>query len=156
MENKNASFCAFNGLLYLVLIYYSLQKRQCLKNWRVHCFVVRLTFSLILITGIVLILFFLPLKYLSWSLTCLSGFVDSWFQAAFVLTTGVNSAYVLGYPGTVMVPLGWIAGVIGLLAATGISLFANALVAKLHEYGGKRHIRYRDLAGFIYGVTTLF
>lgn len=30
-------------------------------------------------------------------------------------------------------------------------MYANALVAKLHEFGGKRHIRYRDLAGFIYG-----
>ncbi|KAH9620477.1 hypothetical protein KSS87_017964 [Heliosperma pusillum] len=76
---------------------------------------------------------------------------DSWFQVGFVLTTGINSAYVLGYSGTIMVPLGWIGGVVGLLAATAISLYANALVAKLHEFGGRRHIRYRDLAGFIYG-----
>ncbi|KAL0402860.1 UNVERIFIED_CONTAM: Proline transporter 1 [Sesamum radiatum] len=76
---------------------------------------------------------------------------DSWFQVGFVLTTGINSAYVLGYSGAVMVPLGWIGGVIGLILATLVSLYANALVAKLHEYGGKRHIRYRDLAGFIYG-----
>ncbi|KAH6802322.1 proline transporter 2 [Perilla frutescens var. frutescens] len=76
---------------------------------------------------------------------------DSWFQVGFVLTTGINSAYVLGYSGTVMVPLGWIGGVVGLILATAISLYANMLVAKLHEYGGKRHIRYRDLAGFIYG-----
>ncbi|KAL6563141.1 Proline transporter 1 [Orobanche hederae] len=76
---------------------------------------------------------------------------DSWFQVGFVLTTGINSAYVLGYSGTIMVPLGWIGGVVGLILATIISLYANALVAKLHEFGGKRHIRYRDLAGFIYG-----
>ncbi|XP_057484664.1 proline transporter 2-like isoform X1 [Actinidia eriantha] len=76
---------------------------------------------------------------------------DSWFQVGFVLTTGINSAYVLGYSGTIMVPLGWIAGVVGLIAATAISLYANSLIAKLHEFGGKRHIRYRDLAGFIYG-----
>ncbi|KNA04661.1 hypothetical protein SOVF_197590 isoform A [Spinacia oleracea] len=76
---------------------------------------------------------------------------DSWLQCGFVLTTGINSAYVLGYSGAIMVPLGWIPAVLGLLAATGISLYANSLVAKLHEYGGKRHIRYRDLAGFIYG-----
>lgn len=76
---------------------------------------------------------------------------DSWFQVGFVLTTGINSAYVLGYSGTVMVPLGWIGGVVGLILATAISLYANALVAELHEFGGKRHIRYRDLAGFIYG-----
>ncbi|PSS34504.1 Proline transporter like [Actinidia chinensis var. chinensis] len=76
---------------------------------------------------------------------------DSWFQVGFVLTTGINSAYVLGYSGTIMVPLGWIGGVVGLIAATMISLYANSLIAKLHEFGGKRHIRYRDLAGFIYG-----
>ncbi|KAJ4979790.1 hypothetical protein NE237_010570 [Protea cynaroides] len=76
---------------------------------------------------------------------------DSWFQAAFVLTTGVNSAYVLGYSGTVMVPLGWIGGVVGLVAAAAISLHANALLAKIHELDGKRHIRYRDLAAHIYG-----
>ncbi|GMH26812.1 hypothetical protein Nepgr_028655 [Nepenthes gracilis] len=76
---------------------------------------------------------------------------DSWFQVGFVLTTGINSAYVLGYSGTIMVPLGWLSGVVGLIAATLISLYANCLIAKLHQYGGKRHIRYRDLAGFIYG-----
>ncbi|XP_047962575.1 proline transporter 2-like [Salvia hispanica] len=76
---------------------------------------------------------------------------DSWLQVGFVLTTGINSAYVLGYSGTIMVPLGWVGGVVGLILATAISLYANMLVAKLHEYGGKRHIRYRDLAGFIYG-----
>ncbi|CAN8284793.1 unnamed protein product [Cochlearia groenlandica] len=76
---------------------------------------------------------------------------DSWVQVAFVLTTGVNSAYVLGYPGTIMSPLGWIGGVVGFLLCTAISLYASILIAKLHEFGGKRHIRYRDLAGFIYG-----
>ncbi|KAI9078340.1 hypothetical protein K1719_037333 [Acacia pycnantha] len=76
---------------------------------------------------------------------------DSWFQVGFVLTTGINSAYVLGYSGTIMVPLGWVYGVIGLIVATAISLYANSLIAKLHELGGKRHIRYRDLAGYIYG-----
>ncbi|KAG2391245.1 Proline transporter [Vigna angularis] len=79
---------------------------------------------------------------------------DSWFQVGFVLTTGINSAYVLGYSGTIMVPLGWQWGVIGLILATAISLYANALIARLHEFGGTRHIRYRDLAGFIYECTA--
>ena len=55
-----------------------------------------------------------------------------------------------------MLPLGWIPGILGLLAATAISLFANALVAKLHELGGRRHIRYRDLAGYIYCFNFYF
>ena len=82
--------------------------------------------------------------------------IDSWLQAGFVLTTGINSAYVLGYSGAIMLPLGWIPGVLGLLAATGISLYANSLVANLHEHGGRRHIRYRDLAGYIYGFNFYF
>ncbi|XP_031487569.1 probable proline transporter 2 isoform X1 [Nymphaea colorata] len=79
---------------------------------------------------------------------------DPWYQVAFVLTTGVNSSYVLGYSGTIMVPLGWAVGSIGLFAAAAISLYANTLLARLHEVGGKRHIRYRDLAGHIYGVCV--
>ncbi|MQL92904.1 hypothetical protein Taro_025531, partial [Colocasia esculenta] len=74
-----------------------------------------------------------------------------WYQVAFVLTTGLNSAYVLGYSGSAMVPLSWIAGVTGLILAAAISLYANILIARIHEVGGKRHIRYRDLAGHIYG-----
>ncbi|WVZ82193.1 hypothetical protein U9M48_029481 [Paspalum notatum var. saurae] len=77
--------------------------------------------------------------------------IDPWYQVGFILTTGVNSAYVLGYSGSIMVPLGWIAGTCGLLLAAAISMYANALLARLHEVGGKRHIRYRDLAGHIYG-----
>ncbi|KAI3988794.1 hypothetical protein MKX01_016365 [Papaver californicum] len=79
---------------------------------------------------------------------------DSWLQIAFILTTGINSAYVLGYSGTVMVPLGWVGGSVGLVLAAALSLYANALLAKLHELGGKRHIRYRDLAGHIYGKNA--
>jgi hypothetical protein len=54
-----------------------------------------------------------------------------------------------------MVPLGWIGGTCGLLLAAAISMYANALLARLHEVGGKRHIRYRDLAGHIYGQSVI-
>ncbi|TYG65760.1 hypothetical protein ES288_D06G212600v1 [Gossypium darwinii] len=81
---------------------------------------------------------------------------DSWFQAGVVLTSGVNSVFVLGYSGTIMVHLGWIGGVVGLVLATAISLYANMLVAKLHEFRGKRHIRYRDLAAEIYGRKAYY
>ncbi|MFS7985367.1 putative amino acid transporter, transmembrane domain-containing protein [Helianthus anomalus] len=63
-----------------------------------------------------------------------------------------KSAYVLGYAGAVMVPLSWVGGVVGLNLATIISLNANVLIAMLHEFGSKRHIRYRErIIGFIYG-----
>lgn len=80
--------------------------------------------------------------------------VDSWFQVGVVLSMGVNSAYALGYSGTIMVPLGWIGGVVGLVMSTIVSLYASTIMAKLHEVGGKRHIRYRDLAGFLYGMNN--
>ncbi|XP_028551135.1 probable proline transporter 2, partial [Dendrobium catenatum] len=82
------------------------------------------------------------------------GAPDPWYQVGFILTTGINSSYVLGYSGSIMVPLGWIGGVVGLLLAAAISLYANILLARLHEVGGKRQIRYRDLAGHIYGRKT--
>ncbi|KAE8776436.1 proline transporter [Hordeum vulgare] len=40
---------------------------------------------------------------------------------------------------------------VGLLLAAAVSMYANALLGRLHLLGGKRHIRYRDLAGHIYG-----
>ncbi|KNA22415.1 hypothetical protein SOVF_034000, partial [Spinacia oleracea] len=61
---------------------------------------------------------------------------------------------VLGCSGAIMVPLGLIPVVLGLLAATEISLYANFLAVKLYEYGDERHIRYMDLAGFIYGKAV--
>ncbi|XP_051216506.1 probable proline transporter 2 isoform X1 [Lolium perenne] len=76
---------------------------------------------------------------------------DPWYQVGFILTTGINSAYVLGYSGSIMVPLGWMGGTCGMILAAAISLYANALLGRLHETGGKRHIRYKDLAGHIYG-----
>lgn len=76
---------------------------------------------------------------------------DPWYQVAFILITSMNSAYVLGYSGIFMVPLGWVAGILGFIAAAFISFYANYLLARLHQIDGLRHIRYRDLAGYIYG-----
>ncbi|KAG1365830.1 Proline transporter 1 [Cocos nucifera] len=63
---------------------------------------------------------------------------DPWYQVAFILTTGVNSAYVLGYSGSIMVYLGWMAGTTGLILAAAISLHANILLAHIHEVGGRK------------------
>ncbi|KAJ8764105.1 hypothetical protein K2173_005010 [Erythroxylum novogranatense] len=76
---------------------------------------------------------------------------DSWANAAAVLITCNNSAYILSYSESIMVHLGWRGGVVGLFVATALSLYASTLPAKLHQLGGRRHIRYRDLAGYIYG-----
>lgn len=68
----------------------------------------------------------------------------------------MNSVFSLGYSGTIMVPLGWAPGAIGLILSAAISLYASSLMAKLHLLDGKRHIRYRDLAGHIYGITLIY
>lgn len=81
---------------------------------------------------------------------------DTWYQVSFILVTFMSSAYTLGYSRVVMVPLGWVGGTLGLIAAAGISLYANHLLARLHETGGIRHIRYRDLAGHIYGKKMYY
>lgn len=78
---------------------------------------------------------------------------DPWYQVGFVLIAGTNSAYDLGYSGSIMVHLGWTVGVVGFIFAGVVSLYANTLVSRLHLAGGKRHIRYRDLAGHIYGMS---
>uniref|UniRef100_A0A2P2J1H3 Amino acid transporter transmembrane domain-containing protein n=1 Tax=Rhizophora mucronata TaxID=61149 RepID=A0A2P2J1H3_RHIMU len=55
-----------------------------------------------------------------------------------------------------MIHLGWITGVIGMLVVTALSLYASTLPVKFHELGGRRHIRFRDLAGYIYGKKGYF
>lgn len=81
---------------------------------------------------------------------------DPWYQVGFILITAMNSAYVLGYPGICMVPLGWIAGSLGFIAVAFISFYANYILARLHQIEGVRHIRYRDLAGYIYGDNIYY
>nr|ABK26643.1 unknown [Picea sitchensis] len=81
---------------------------------------------------------------------------DPWYQVGFILITSMNSAYVLGYSGIFMVPLGWVAGITGFIAAALISFYANYLLARLHQIDGLRHIRYRDLAGYIYGDNMYY
>lgn len=81
---------------------------------------------------------------------------DPWYQVGFILITSMNSAYVLGYSGIFMVPLGWVAGIAGFIAAALISFYANYLLARLHQIDGLRHIRYRDLAGYIYGDNMYY
>lgn len=57
--------------------------------------------------------------------------IISWFQAGFILTTGLNSAFVLCYLEALLLPMGWGFGVVSLIAATIISLHANVLDGSL-------------------------
>ncbi|KAJ0723475.1 putative amino acid transporter, transmembrane domain-containing protein [Helianthus annuus] len=50
-----------------------------------------------------------------------------------------------------LVPLGWIWGVISLILVGLITFYANWLLAEFHFVDGKRFIRYRDLMGHLFG-----
>lgn len=78
---------------------------------------------------------------------------DTWYEVGFHIIAALNTAFILGYPALIMGILGWIAGPICLVGGAVISFYNNYLLGGLHETGGKRHVRYRDLAGYIYGPT---
>ncbi len=70
------------------------------------------------------------------------------------LVAASDSSYVLGYSYLIMAHLGWIAGPIIMFLLIVVSFNNNCLLGSLHETGGKRQIRTRDLAHYIYGTTT--
>lgn len=72
----------------------------------------------------------------------------------FHIVAALNTAFILGYPALIMANLGWTAGVICVVAGGVISFYNNWLLGDLHVTGGKRHVRYRDLAGHIYGTVV--
>ncbi|KAG0566231.1 hypothetical protein KC19_7G047800 [Ceratodon purpureus] len=76
---------------------------------------------------------------------------DTWYEVGFHIIAALNTAFILGYPALIMGFLGWIAGPICMIGGAAISFYNNCLLGALHETGGKRHVRYRDLAGYIYG-----
>lgn len=77
--------------------------------------------------------------------------LDAWWQVGFHLVASVNTAFILGYPALIMAYLGWEAGVILFIGGGLMSLYNNCLLGSLHEIGNIRHIRYRDLMGYVYG-----
>ena len=52
--------------------------------------------------------------------------------------------------------LGWEAGIIFLLLAGLVTWYTSLLLASLHSHDGKRHTRYCDLAGSIYGMALFW
>lgn len=50
---------------------------------------------------------------------------------------------------------GWAPGVIALLLGFGVTFWTSRIIASFHEYGGRRNIRYRDLASSVLGEQTV-
>ncbi|CAK9209813.1 unnamed protein product [Sphagnum troendelagicum] len=76
---------------------------------------------------------------------------DPWWVVGFDLLAASSSSYILSYPQLIMVHLGWIAGPIIMVLLNAAFFYNNCLLGSLHETGGKRQIRTRDLVGYIYG-----
>ncbi len=87
-------------------------------------------------------------------LLLLLGCADPWWVVGFDLLAASSSSYILSYPQLIMVHLGWIAGPIIMVLLNAAFFYNNCLLGSLHETGGKRQIRTRDLVGYIYGTTT--
>ncbi|XP_077227938.1 proline transporter 2-like [Tasmannia lanceolata] len=76
---------------------------------------------------------------------------DSWGQVGLLLVTSFNCGYILSFSNLMLVPLGWLWGVISLILMAIITSYANWLLAGFHIIDGHRFIRYRDLMGFVFG-----
>lgn len=51
--------------------------------------------------------------------------------------------------------LTWPGGLIAFIIGTAVTWYNSFLLASLHEYGGVRHTRYKDLSGAILGERDM-
>lgn len=73
-----------------------------------------------------------------------------WYYVGFHLSTAVAGPALLSLP-YAMAELGWVAGLAALLSLYCLTLYTASLSASLHEWDGRRHVRYRDLVESILG-----
>lgn len=67
------------------------------------------------------------------------------------MTAAVASVPTLGLPFAVSL-LGWGGGLVALVCGGAVTMFTSFLVSSMLEYGGTRHIRFRDLAVAVFGA----
>lgn len=69
--------------------------------------------------------------------------------------TGFNCGYILSFSNLMLVPLGWTWGIICLSLVGLYTAYANWLLAAFHFINGHRFIRYRDIMGYLFGLSFL-
>ena len=79
------------------------------------------------------------------------GLAGQWYHIGFHVTAAVASVPTLGLPYAIGL-MGWAGGLVSLMFGGAVTLFTAFLIAGMAEYGGKRHIRFRDLSAAIYGT----
>ncbi|KAK2076912.1 hypothetical protein QBZ16_005140 [Prototheca wickerhamii] len=74
----------------------------------------------------------------------------SWFQGCYYLVATVGAPFLLSLPAS-FACLGWAGGTVTVLVAYLATLWCATRMAHLHEHGGVRHTRYRDLGVAVFG-----
>lgn len=76
---------------------------------------------------------------------------DSPWEVGFHMIAALDNAFILGYPFLIMSFLGWGAGATLFILFGILSFYCNCCLCRLHNYKGHRNIRFRDLAGEVFG-----
>ena len=79
--------------------------------------------------------------------TCVPG---GWILACFHIITAIIGAGVLGLPHA-MSYLGWVGGVVALVAFFVVTMVCSFMLADMYEFDGKRHGTYGDAVVAILG-----
>lgn len=79
--------------------------------------------------------------------------IGEWYHIGYHMTAAVASVPTLGLPFAVSL-LGWGGGLVALIAGGLVTMFTSFLVSSMLEYGGKRHIRFRDLSVAVFGAQV--
>lgn len=81
---------------------------------------------------------------------CQTPAAGEWWQATYYIISTVGSPFQLGLP-FATAQLGWVAGLLILCMAYPAVVYTSRLTARLHEYKGTRHNRYRELGQAVWG-----
>lgn len=81
---------------------------------------------------------------------------DSWQQVSLLLVTSFNCGWILSFSDLMLVPLGWVWGIICLLLVGFFSCYSSWVAAGFHFIDGQRFIRYRDLMGVLFGKKMFY
>uniref|UniRef100_A0A383VUM2 Amino acid transporter transmembrane domain-containing protein n=2 Tax=Tetradesmus obliquus TaxID=3088 RepID=A0A383VUM2_TETOB len=79
-----------------------------------------------------------------------------WYHAGYHLATTIATPAAYAPLPWAFAMLTWPGGIIAFVIGVVITWYNSLLLASLHEYGGTRHTRYKDLAGAILGRWGLF
>eukprot|EP00879_Flechtneria_rotunda_P033716 GHRR01037421.1.p1 GENE.GHRR01037421.1~~GHRR01037421.1.p1 ORF type:complete len:104 (-),score=9.64 GHRR01037421.1:72-383(-) len=88
---------------------------------------------------------------LSTNLPCCFLLSGNWYHAGYHLATTIATPAAYAPLPWAFAMLTWPGGLIAFLIGVAVTWYNSILLASLHEYGGVRHTRYKDLAGAILG-----